>query len=112
MADRTSSATSRPVLPVGRARFGHGSGGPMGRRIEQAKDTRGTIKRLARYFKPYWHALLAVAVLVVAGTGLSLLGPDLMGKAIDAMAGRQGLAIVGRFLLGMLGVYLLSWLSG
>lgn len=113
MADRTSSATSRPVLPIGRGGpGGPGGHGAMGRRIEQAKDARGTIKRLARYFKPYWHALIAVAVLVVAGTGLSLLGPDLMGKAIDAMAGRQGLAIVGRFLLGMLGIYLLSWLSG
>ncbi len=114
MADRTASAGSRPVLPVGRARFGPGGPGghgPMGRRIEQAKDVRGTVKRLARYLKPYWHALVAVALLVLIGTGLSLLGPDLMGKAIDAMASRQGLAVVMRFLLGMLGVYLLSWAS-
>lgn len=83
----------------------------MGRRIEQAKDVRGTVKRLARYLKPYWAALIVVATLVLAGTGLSLLGPDLMGKAIDAMASRQGLAVVMRFLGGMLGVYLLSWVA-
>lgn len=113
MADRTASATPRPTLPIGGRglRGPGGPGGPMGRRIEQAKDVRGTVKRLARYLKPYWAALIVVATLVLAGTGLSLLGPDLMGKAIDAMASRQGLAVVMRFLGGMLGVYLLSWVA-
>ncbi len=70
-----TNQTSRPRF-VG----GHGGMRPSG---EQARDRRGTLRRLADYLKPYHARLALVAVLVVAGTLLGLLGPALLGRAID-----------------------------
>ncbi len=74
MANQASSNT--------RPRFMGGSGGgrPTG---EKAKDRRGTLRRLSDYLKPYHGRLLLVALLVVLGTFLGLLGPALLGRAID-----------------------------
>ena len=59
-------------------------GGPRpGMRIERAKDTRRTLRRLAGYFGPFKRQLLLVCGCVVVYTLLGLLGPYLMGRAID-----------------------------
>ena len=52
-------------------------------RIERAKDTRRTLRRLASYFSPFKPQLLLVCGCVVVYTLLGLLGPYLMGRAID-----------------------------
>ncbi len=70
-----SSSTSRPRF-IG----GHGGGRPTG---EKAKDRRGTLRRLSDYLKPYHGRLLLVAALVVLATILGLVGPALLGRAID-----------------------------
>ena len=92
----------------------------MGRaRIERAQDVRGTLQRLLAYLRPYKLVLTAVAVLVVLGTVFALLGPLLLGRAIDRymvspngwrdMATRD-LAGLGSIALLMLGVYVGEWL--
>ena len=65
----------RPIMP---------RHGPMGmRNIESAKDLRGALRRLLGYLSEYHLHLIAVAIMTVVGTLLSIAGPYLMGVAID-----------------------------
>ncbi len=85
--------------------------GPRGTRIERASDIKGTLIRLTGYLLPYRLHLAGVLLLVIASTGLDLLGPFLMGIAIDrymAAADQAGLATIA---LIMLGTYALTWLA-
>ena len=97
MAERGSS-TSRP-------RFVGGQGGarPTG---EKAKDRRGTLRRLSDYLKPYHGRLILVAALVVVGTLLGLLGPALLGRAIDQYVIFNDIDGLAAVVLVMLLVYL------
>ena len=83
MAERTSASKERTQAPP--PLLGAGGPGPprvMGK-VERAKDRRGTVRRLWGYLSSHRIALLATTVMVVASTGLNLLGPYLMGVAID-----------------------------
>ncbi len=88
-------------------RGGHGPG--MARTIEKAQDPRGALLRLAGYLRPYLGAVIAAMALVILGTALSLAGPYLQGKAIDAWVSGQFGAVLTRILITMAGVYLVSW---
>lgn len=89
---------------------GHGPG--RGRaRIERAQDVRGTFRRLMAAFGPYHWVLVIVTLLVVANTGLSLLGPFFMGRAIDRFISVGDRAGLRRMVLLMLGAYLGAWLT-
>ncbi|MCD6302397.1 MAG: ABC transporter ATP-binding protein [Anaerolineae bacterium] len=84
---------------------GHGPGrGPA--RIERAKDIQGTLRRLLRYLSPYRTGLVAVVVLVVISSTLALVGPVLMGRAIDNLIATRHLPGLLRISLLMLAVYL------
>ena len=88
--------------------------GPMGRHgamIEKARDVRGALRRLLARLRPYWAALAIVFVLVAASTLLGLVGPYLMGVAIDKFIAADDLVGLGRIILLMLGAYLGSWLT-
>ncbi|HOU12837.1 MAG TPA: ABC transporter ATP-binding protein [Anaerolineae bacterium] len=82
---------------------------------ERAKDIRGTVLRLWGYLKRQGWSLLAILLLVAASSGLGLLGPYLMGIAIDQYILKGNLPGLGRMALLMLGVYLataiISWLQ-
>jgi ATP-binding cassette subfamily B protein len=67
---------SRPVV-----RLGFGGGGPL--TGESASNTQSVIARLFGYLWPYRGRLLGVAVFVVMSTVLGLIGPILLGRAID-----------------------------
>jgi ATP-binding cassette, subfamily B, multidrug efflux pump len=62
-------------------RMGPGPGRPV--KIEKAKDPAGAVFRLAQYLLPFKIALVIVLVLLVVASVLSLLGPYLIGVAID-----------------------------
>ncbi len=82
-----------------------------GARIERAEDVGGTLRRLVAAFGPYRVVLVAVVILVSAGTVLNLLAPLFMGLAIDrfiAAGERSGLR---RMALLMLGAYGGAWLA-
>ena len=83
--------------------------GPRGMvRIERARDTRATLHRLGGYFLPFKPQLIAVSACVVVYTLLGLLGPYLMGHAIDRyVAARDASGLVQTSLL-MLAAYLSS----
>ncbi len=81
-----------------------------GRTIEKPKDMRGTMRRLVGYLKPHGAALAFVVVLVVLHTLLDLLGPWLMGKAVDDYIANKQMGSFARIALAMAGAYLGSWL--
>jgi ATP-binding cassette subfamily B protein len=80
-------------------------------KIEKARDSQGTIRRLAAYLKPYKSALLLVFIFVILNTILSLLGPYLMGQAIDGYIVSGDVAGLMRVSLLILGSYLGAWLT-
>lgn len=96
------SATTKPnILPPG---------APGGVRLPPAKpkNTRGTLLRLWDYLKLQKNALILSVVLVIFSILMSLLGPYLMGVALDryiAIGDLPGLAKIAVF---MLAIYLVS----
>ncbi len=93
-----SSSNARPRF-IG----GHGGGRPTG---EKAKDRRGALRRLSDYLKPYHGRLLLVALLVVFATILGLIGPALLGRAIDQYVIHNDIDGLARIALIMVAVYL------
>lgn len=61
--------------------MGRDGWGAMGRPVEKAKDFRGTLKRLLRYFLPQKYRLMIVLVMAVLGTVFNIVGPKLLGLA-------------------------------
>lgn len=91
-----------PVNPSESARASMRGGGRFMGRIEKARDPRATTRRLLPYFATYRGGLVAVLICVVVYTLLGLLGPYLMGQAIDgAIAQRDasGLATTAVLML-------------
>ena len=75
-------------------------------KIEKARDARGALARLLPYLRPFRAGIRWVLVLVVSYTFLGLLGPYLMGVAIDHLLGTKQVAGLARLALAMLVVYL------
>ena len=88
-----------------RSRFqSRGPGRPA--KIEQAQDPRRALARLLPYLLPYKTILILVLVLVLLYTILGLIGPYLMGVAIDKFIGGKDPVGLGRIALLMLGAFL------
>jgi ATP-binding cassette subfamily B protein len=77
-------------------------------KIEKARDARHALTRLLPYLGPYRLALGFVFVCVIIYTVMGLLGPYLMGVAIDRHLVPKQLAGLGRIALLMLTVYVLN----
>jgi ATP-binding cassette subfamily B multidrug efflux pump len=77
-------------------------------RIEKARDPQRALKGLLRYLRPFKRVLGLIFVLVLIYTVLGLLGPYLMGVAIDRFISTGDLAGLARIALLMLAVYLLN----
>jgi len=75
-------------------------------RIEEARDPRRALMRLLPYLKPFRGKFAVVAVAVVAYTGLGLLGPYLMGTAIDRYISTKSPAGLPLIAAAMLAAYL------
>ena len=76
-------------------------------RIERARDARGTLRRLARYFSPFRVAMIATLGMVLVYTAAGLAGPYLMGVAIDryiAAKAVDGLGAIALLMLAAFGV--------
>ncbi|WP_328615043.1 ABC transporter ATP-binding protein/permease [Amycolatopsis sp. NBC_00355] len=56
--------------------------------------TRGTFKRVARFARPHWRALLIFLVLTVISAVLAVSTPVLAGKVVDAIVGGHDLSVV------------------
>lgn len=55
--------------------------------VTKAKSVRATLQRFGGYFRRYWLVLIITAVLVVGGTYMQVLIPDLTGQAVDCYLG-------------------------
>ncbi len=86
--------------------FGGGRDGIV--KVARAKDTRGTMNRLWRYVGIQKAGLLGVCLLVAATVGFGLMGPYLMGKAIDNYIIPGNLEGLGSIAALMLLVYLVT----
>ncbi len=78
---------------------------------QKAKNTQGTVRRLWGYLKQQKLGLVSVILLVAATTGFGLLGPYLMGKAIDETIIAGDLPGLARIAVLMIGVYLITSLT-
>ncbi len=87
------------------ARGGHAFGG------ERAADTRGALRRLLGYLRPYRSAIVLVFVLATFATAMALLGPYLMGLAIDKVVARESLSVLLWIVGLMLGSYAIAWIA-
>ena len=85
----------------------HGMGPGMGV-VEKPKDMRKSIQRTASYFSAYKVEIIIVFFLVVLYTLAGLVGPYLMGVAIDGYIAEKDLPGLTRIALIMLGAYLAS----
>jgi ATP-binding cassette subfamily B multidrug efflux pump len=77
-------------------------------KIEKARDPRHALKRLLPYLLSFNKVLIVAFGLVAAYTLLGLIGPYLMGVAIDRFIASRDLAGLMRISLWMLITYLLS----
>lgn len=105
----SSQGSNRGGGVGGRVALGHAGG--MRLTGESARHTRSTIYRLIRYLGPYRVRISFVAGLVLFTTLLSLLGPVLLGRAIDNHVMPRDLPGLVEISLLMLGVYVLLGLG-
>ena len=77
-------------------------------KIEKARDPRHALVRLLPYLSPFKGTLLLTLVFILIYTVLGLVGPYLMGVAIDRFIAAKQIAGLTRTALMMLGAYLLN----
>jgi ATP-binding cassette subfamily B multidrug efflux pump len=82
---------------------GHGFGA-----TERARDARGTLTRLLGTLRPHVPRLVLVAVCIVVSTVLGLIGPWLMGVALDRHVAGQDTAGLVRVAIVMAGAFVAS----
>jgi ATP-binding cassette subfamily B multidrug efflux pump len=110
-ATRGAQRTSAPP-PL----MGFRPGGPPGMHLtEKSKNTRLTLLRVWGYIQRQKWILIGTTILVVANTFVGLLGPFLMGEAIDTYISKGDLPGLARLLVFMIGTYVLgsagTWLQ-
>jgi ATP-binding cassette subfamily B protein len=81
-------------------------GPAMPGKIEKARDPRLALARLVPYLGPYRAVLAVVLVFVLISTGLGLVGPYLMGRAIDGYIATKDIAGLALISIWMLVVFL------
>ncbi|SCC30287.1 ABC transporter ATP-binding protein [Bacillus mycoides] len=110
-----------------RRQGGSGGGGPMGggmRKIEKAKNFKGTMNKLLQYLKPYKLSILVVILFAIGSAAFTIVGPKILGNAttklfeglVSKVSGVPGAAIdftyIGNIVILLLGLYLLSTVFG
>jgi len=93
---------ARPFRP---GRGGHAFGG------ERATDARGALRRLLGYLTPYRWTIVSVFVLATFATAMALVGPYLMGVAIDRIVARSPMSALLSIVGTMLAAYVIAWIA-
>ncbi len=100
-----------------RPEAGHGPGGGM-MSGEKAKNFKGTAVQLIKYMGNYKIGVLIVMVFAIASTAFNIAGPKILGKAttelfeglVAKVSGQGSIDFdkIGKILLFLLGIYLIS----
>src|SRR5512140_3117387 len=77
-------------------------------KIEKAQNPRGALSRLLPYLKPFKRAMIAVMIFVLLYTVVGLVGPYLMGVAIDRFISTKNVSGLLPIALWMLAAYVLN----
>ena len=108
MADNTSTQRRSG----GGGGMGHGPGPGRGNVVlEKPKNTKETLKRLMKYFSKYRWQLVVVFVFVIFSSLLGVVGPYLMGVAIDKFIQAGVLEGFFRIIMIMAGAYFFGALT-
>jgi ATP-binding cassette subfamily B protein len=83
-----------------------GSGGPGVLTGESAQNAQGTIRRLLEYARGYGRQLTIVILLVIVSTAAGLVGPILLGQAIDQYITAHNQTGLRQIVLWMIGIYI------
>ena len=102
-AGRSEERQGSPGMPV--------QGMQMGRRVEKPRDSRAVFTRLLAYLRPHAALIAWVIALVIVTTGLALLGPYLVGVAIDGFIARGDQPGLLRVVALLFLTYSLAWLA-
>ncbi|MFD2333349.1 ABC transporter ATP-binding protein [Cohnella sp. GCM10020058] len=91
-SDRSNGRPAAPAVPVrapgGPSGAGGSGAGPRGRGpVQKPKAFGATVRRLLSYLRTERRLLAIVFLFTLASAGAALLGPYLIGRAIDAMHG-------------------------
>lgn len=97
-----------PPMGMGGGPMGGGPGRGMMMHKARAKNTKGTLRRLWNYLRRQRLGLIAIVVLTLCSTCLTLAGPYLIGVAIDQYIIPQNYSGLLWLCLSLLGVYVLS----
>lgn len=85
--------------------------GDRGGKKEKPKDTRGALRRLLRYMRPYSWLLVLFCLCSLLSNLASLVGPKFAGSAINAADAGKGMvdfSVVKHYVLCMLAAYVVS----
>jgi subfamily B ATP-binding cassette protein MsbA len=69
------------------------------------------LKRLFLFLTPYWKPLIVSAILLLVRAGLELVPPLFQRAIIDEVIGQANLALLGRYIALLIGVYALQQLN-
>jgi ATP-binding cassette subfamily B protein len=72
----------------------------------------GYFRRLMRYLKPYWRALLVVSAFVVVGTAANLLEPYLLAVIIDQGVANNDVGLILQIIGALIMFRFLAWGAG
>ena len=103
----TNQSTQKPNAGEIRTQMMRGGPGRPGK-IEKARDPRRALVRLIPYLKPYTLTLIFVFSFILASTALGLVGPYLMGQAIDKFIAVKRISGLATIAVWMLIVFLLG----
>ena len=122
MSQNQSTSPSTAGRQQGPMMFGPRGG--FGMPVQKAKDFRGTLFRLLRYFGPQKYYLIAVLVAAILSTVFNIVGPKILGLAITKLfegfvlkiqhvpGATIDFAYIDRILLILAGLYLISSIFG
>lgn len=83
-----------------------GGGGPGALTGESAQNSQGAIRRLMGYARPFATQLSIVTLLVLISTAAGLIGPILLGQAIDQYIGANNSSGLQQIVFWMIGIYI------
>jgi len=114
---KTNNPRGRGMGPGG----GHGHGGMMAG-VEKASNFKGTMKKLISHLSIYKISIITVLIFAILSASFSIVGPKILGNATTKLfegvlakiagTGNIDFAYIGRIIIILVGLYLLSSIFG